>query len=115
MSIQPDESISLEFAAKVPGPNVIVQPVAMRFCYRDYFGLEHHTGYETLLYDAMTGDASLFRRADIIETGWAIVDPVLSAWEHSPAPPELYEAGSEGPRAGFDLLRQSGRAWRPLR
>jgi glucose-6-phosphate 1-dehydrogenase len=114
MIIQPEESIAFEFAAKVPGPDVTVQPVAMRFCYQDYFGLEHHTGYETLLYDAMTGDSSLFRRADIIEAGWAIVDPLIEAWQDSSDGPETYAAGSEGPRRAVDLLGRTGRAWRPL-
>jgi glucose-6-phosphate 1-dehydrogenase len=114
MSIQPEESISLEFSAKVPGPVVTVQPVAMRFCYQDYFGLEHHTGYETLLYDAMTGDSSLFKRADIIEAGWAIVDPVIEAWRTAADGPEPYTAGSDGPRSARALLERSGREWRPL-
>ena len=80
ISIQPEETIKLRFAAKVPGPDVTTSPVDMRFNYDDYFGVEHHTGYETLLYDAMTGDRSLFKRADIVEAGWAVVDPILKAW-----------------------------------
>jgi glucose-6-phosphate 1-dehydrogenase len=86
----------------------------MRFCYRDYFGLENHTGYETLLYDAMIGDSSLFKRADIIEAGWAIVDPVLEAWRRATEGPEPYAAGSHGPESSNELLRRSGREWRPL-
>ena len=114
LSIQPDESISLEFSAKVPGPDLVVQPVAMRFCYRDYFGLEHRTGYETLLYDAMTGDSSLFKGADIIEACWAIVDPLLEAWRDSSEAPARYPAGSDGPGASLQLLRHDRREWRSL-
>ncbi len=109
--IQPEESISLEFAAKVPGPAVTVRPVEMRFCYRDYFGRESRTGYETLLYDAMVGDASLFKSGSMIEAGWSIVEPVLKAWEHPLAPLSFYPAGSEGPEAANELLRRDGYDW----
>ena len=112
--IQPEESISLEFDAKQPGPSVTVRPVQMRFCYRDYFGLGGRTGYETLLYDAMIGDASLFKRGDVIEAGWAVVEPVLQAWEHPLAPLAFYPAGSEGPLEAAELLKRDGHEWAPL-
>jgi glucose-6-phosphate 1-dehydrogenase len=112
--IQPEESISLEFDAKQPGPSVTVRPVQMRFCYRDYFGLGGRTGYETLLYDAMIGDASLFKRGDVIEAGWAVVEPVLQAWEHPLAPLAFYPAGSEGPLEAAELLKRDGYEWTPL-
>ncbi|MBV8733087.1 MAG: glucose-6-phosphate dehydrogenase, partial [Acidobacteriia bacterium] len=73
IAIQPQENICLEFEGKVPGPVLETCMVNMHFDYRDYFGVTTRTGYETLLYDAMIGDASLFKRADMIEAGWAIV------------------------------------------
>jgi glucose-6-phosphate 1-dehydrogenase len=112
--IQPEESISLEFAAKVPGPEVTVAPVAMRFCHRDFFGYQRRTGYETLLFDAMIGDASLFKRGDMIETGWNIIDPVLKAWEQGAGDLHFYPAGTDGPEAARELLRPDGQEWRPL-
>ncbi|MEN6537873.1 MAG: glucose-6-phosphate dehydrogenase [Bryobacteraceae bacterium] len=115
LHIQPEENISLQFAAKVPGPTVTVRPVEMRFCYRDYFGLENRTGYETLLYDAMVGDASLFKRGDMIEAGWSVVEPILKAWEHPLSPLSFYPAGSEGPDAADELLRRDGCEWMPLK
>ena len=115
VKVQPDESILLEFEAKVPGPLIRIDPVAMRFCYRDYFGRANRTGYETLLYDAMMGDSSLFKRADIIEAGWAVVQSVLDAWREGPGDDLCtYPAGSEGPPEAGELLRRDGRAWRPL-
>ncbi|MFB3778541.1 MAG: glucose-6-phosphate dehydrogenase [Bryobacteraceae bacterium] len=114
ISIQPEESISLEFDAKVPGPSVAVRPVRMRFCYRDYFGVQSRTGYETLLYDAMAGDASLFKRGDVIEAGWAVVEPVLKTWQHPLAPLGFYAPGSEGPAEADELLRRDGYEWAPL-
>ncbi|MDP3001298.1 MAG: glucose-6-phosphate dehydrogenase [Bryobacterales bacterium] len=113
--IQPEENISLQFAAKVPGPTVTVRPVEMRFCYRDYFGRENRTGYETLLYDAMIGDASLFKRGEMIEAGWSVVEPLLQAWEQPLTPLSLYPAGSAGPEAANQLLRRDGYEWMPLK
>ncbi len=113
--VQPDESILLAFEAKVPGPVVQIKPVAMRFCYRDYFGRENRTGYETLLYDAMIGDSSLFKRTDIIEAGWAVVQPILDAWQQSHGEDLcMYPAGSDGPPEADEMIQRDGRAWRPL-
>ncbi len=113
--IQPEENIALEFSAKQPGPYITVRPVQMRFCYQDYFGVQSRTGYETLLYDAMIGDSSLFKRGDVIEASWAVVDPVLKAWEHPLEPLSLYDPGSEGPEQAAELLRRDGYEWAPLK
>ncbi len=115
MHIQPDEGISLRFDAKVPGPVVRLGPVDMKFDYSDYFGKGCRTGYETLLYDCMIGDATLFQRADMVEAGWSIVAPALEAWENTP-PQDFpnYPAGSRGPKDADLLLRREGRQWRDL-
>ncbi|MEW6323434.1 MAG: glucose-6-phosphate dehydrogenase [Acidobacteriota bacterium] len=114
LSIQPQERIALELAAKVPGPTVTTSGVQMTFDYRDYFGVDRQTGYETLLYDAMMGDRSLFKPADVIEAGWALVDPILKAWEGGSCSLGTYVAGSDGPSEAAALLARDGRAWRPL-
>jgi glucose-6-phosphate 1-dehydrogenase len=113
LRIQPSEGISLQFEAKVPGPRVQLGTVKMDFSYADYFGQSPSTGYETLLYDCMIGDATLFHRADVVETGWDIVKPLQSAWEQATATPvELYPAGSWGPDGAGALLRRDGHVWR---
>jgi len=115
LHIQPDEGVSLHFEAKVPGPAVRLGDVAMRFSYRDYFDAPPRTGYERLLYDAMIGDATLFQRADNVEAGWAVVEPILAAWARTPAADLAhYAAGSSGPREAERLLERDGRKWRPL-
>jgi glucose-6-phosphate 1-dehydrogenase len=115
LRIQPDEGIALEFAAKRPGPNVVLDTVSMDFCYQTYFKTPPNTGYETLLYDCMIGDATLFQRADNIEAGWAAVQPMLDAWaSHPPKDFPNYAAGSEGPAAAQELLARDRRAWRSL-
>ena len=114
LQIQPDEGISLQFGAKLPGPEVQLGAVKMDFLYKDYFQSEPSTGYETLIYDAMIGDATLFQRADNIEAGWKAVQPALDAWSSGRAPMAIYPAGSAGPKEADDLLARDGRAWRPL-
>ncbi len=111
--IQPSEGISLHFEAKVPGPRVRLGTVKMNFSYADYFGQSPSTGYETLLYDCMIGDATLFHRADVVETGWDIVRPLQTAWDQTAAAQvEPYPAGTWGPAGADALLRRDGRTWR---
>lgn len=115
LRIQPDEGIALEFAAKRPGPSVKLSTVSMDFAYKTYFDTAPNTGYETLIYDCMIGDATLFQRADNVEAGWRAVQPVLDAWASTP-PRDFpnYAAGGNGPAAADELLARDGRAWRPL-
>jgi glucose-6-phosphate 1-dehydrogenase len=111
--VQPDEGISLSFGAKVPGPIVRLGTVDMDFQYQDYFGSTPSTGYERLLYDCMCGDATLFQRADMVETGWSIVAPVLDVWQALP-PRHFpnYAAGTWGPNEADELMERDGREWR---
>jgi len=115
LEIQPEEGARLRFNAKMPGPSLRASGVEMSFDYRDYFSAAPSTGYETLLYDAMVGDATLFQCAEMIEAGWRIVQPVLDAWlRDSDNGPFSYDAGSEGPAEAEALLARDGRHWRPL-
>jgi glucose-6-phosphate 1-dehydrogenase len=113
LHIQPEEGISLQFAAKVPGPAMRLGAVDMNFEYADYFGQQPSTGYERLLHDCMIGDATLFQRADMVEAGWCVVSPVLDVWKALP-PRNFpnYAAGSWGPKEADDLLERDGRRWR---
>lgn len=113
--IQPEEGISLRFGAKIPGPRVNIGDVNMRFRYQDYFGLKSGTGYETLLYDCMLGDNTLYQRADMVESGWRVVQPILDVWSAiKPKNYPCYEAGSEGPKEAERLMEKDGRSWRSL-
>lgn len=113
LHIQPDEGISFEFGAKVPGPVVRMAPVEMGFHYHDYFNQAPSIGYETLLYDCMIGDATLFQRSDNVEIGWSVVQPILDAWKATP-PDNFpnYAAGTWGPQEADQLLERDGRHWR---
>jgi len=110
--LQPNEGISLEFGAKVPGPLMNLGVVKMDFDYADYFGSTPNTGYERLLYDCMIGDATLFQRADMVEAGWSLIQPLLDVWKALPprAFPN-YAAGSWGPKEADELLERDGRQW----
>jgi glucose-6-phosphate 1-dehydrogenase len=113
LHIQPEEGISLRFAAKVPGPEMRLGAVDMNFQYQDYFGSQASTGYERLLHDCMIGDATLFQRADMVEAGWCVVSPVLDVWKALP-PRNFpnYAAGTWGPKEADELLERDGRHWR---
>jgi glucose-6-phosphate 1-dehydrogenase len=111
--IQPDEGIALAFDAKVPGPFDRLGTVKMDFSYADYFGTEPSTGYETLLFDAMIGDQTLFHRMDIVEAGWCVVQPILDAWKRDGARDlSVYRAGTSGPPEADVLIERNGRQWR---
>src|SRR5438132_7183437 len=115
LQLQPDEGASLQFGAKVPGPEIALGGVRMDFRYKDYFKTEPSTGYETLVYDCMIGDAMLFNRADGVEAGWEVVQPILDLWKNDKTVPlDLYPAGSAGPEAADNLLWRGGRQWRPI-
>lgn len=113
LHIQPQEGISLQFAAKVPGPIMRLGAVDMNFNYADYFGTQPSTGYERLLHDCMIGDATLFQRADMVEAGWCVVSPVLDVWKALP-PRNFpnYPGGSWGPKEADELMERDGRHWR---
>ena len=113
LHIQPEEGISLQFAAKVPGPVMRLGTVDMNFEYQEYFGKQPSTGYERLLHDCMIGDQTLFQRADMVEAGWSVVNPILDIWKALP-PRNFpnYASGSWGPKEADELMERDGRSWR---
>lgn len=115
LRIQPNEGISLSFAAKQPGPEMRTATVQMDFSYAGSFGVRSHDAYVVLVLDAMRGDATLFTRRDEVEAQWQIVDPIRQAWDQGLPKLVSYAAGSEGPREAEALLARSGHQWRPLR
>ena len=113
LHIQPDEGISLRFDGKVPGPVMRLGTVRMHFEYEDYFGSQSHTGYETLLYDCMMGDSTLFHRSDMVEAGWCVVTPILDVWKAlAPRNFPNYAANTWGPKEAEELIQKDGRKWR---
>jgi len=115
LRIAPDEGISLQFEVKRRGPVMDLAAVKMDFHYDDWFHKEPNVGYETLIYDVMIGDPTLFMRADMVEQTWRIVQPVLDAWaKERAANLPIYPAGTSGPREADALLARDGRSWRSV-
>ncbi|MCI9879026.1 MULTISPECIES: glucose-6-phosphate dehydrogenase [Methylobacterium] len=110
--IDPEQGMDLVMNAKRPGPRLDLGRVTAAFDYGDFFRETPSVGYETLLYDCLIGDATLFQRADSIEAAWAVVDPLLEAWAEAPVEP--YAAGSDGPEGATALLAAQGHRWLPL-
>ena len=109
LQIDPFEGTAMGFNAKIPGPKMHLGRVVTTFRYGDFFKETPNVGYETLLYDCMTGDATLFQRADNIKSSWAVVDPLLKDW--AKGEPEIYAAGETGPPSANELLARDGRRW----
>ncbi len=110
--LQPDEGMHLRFEAKVPDTVAEMRSVDMEFHYADSFGKTAiPEAYERLLLDVLSGDASLFTRADEVETAWGIIDPIIHAWDTQKPPLAFYQPGTWGPAEADDLLAQDKRKW----
>jgi glucose-6-phosphate 1-dehydrogenase len=113
LTVQPNEGVTLRLGAKIPGTRMSIRPVNMEFLYGTSFLSQSPEAYERLIMDAMRGDPTLFTRNDEIEAQWRICDPIVSAWARTSGPLVQYEAGSRGPAAAADILRD-GHAWRAI-
>ena len=112
IQIQPAEGIQLHFQTKVPDAGMQVRMTDLSFRFREKFAGPMPEAYQRLLLDAINGDASLFARADEVETAWSIVDPIQSAWDNSSQPPlKMYEPGLWGPVESTDWMEQQGHSW----
>jgi glucose-6-phosphate 1-dehydrogenase len=110
--IQPEEGISLKFLSKRPGSGMTLRPVSMDFNYGSSFGERSPSAYETLLLDAIVGDATLYTRQDMVEASWGVVEPIQNVWRESPADFPNYAAGTWGPSASDAMLARHGHVWR---
>lgn len=112
LHIQPEEGITFDIHAKQPGPKIQVVGVPLDFNYKDFGEQNAATGYETLLYDCMIGESSLFHRYDSVDTSWQICNPILDVWGALPARDfPNYESGTWGPEASDRLVAQEGHQW----
>jgi len=111
LHIQPEEGISLRFAAKVPSAGILMRSVNMDFLYASSFLTEAPDAYERLLADCMVGDATLFTRKDEVETAWSIIDPIEERWAEKRVKFPNYAAGSWGPAAADELIERAGFHW----
>ncbi len=112
LRIQPNEGIALRFGAKVPSTRTQIRTVNMDFDYDTAFATAPAEAYETLLVDALRGDATNFIRIDAVRTRGASSIPCSHAWQNEGGAPHLYAAGGWGPDAADELLARDGRRWR---
>jgi glucose-6-phosphate 1-dehydrogenase len=112
LRIQPEEGISLKFVSKRPGAGMTLRPVSMDFNYGSSFGERSPAAYETLLLDAIVGDATLYTRQDMVEASWQAVQPILDYWSSQKFAFPNYEAGTWGPAAADQMLARRGHEWR---
>jgi glucose-6-phosphate 1-dehydrogenase len=113
LTVQPNEGVSVQIAAKIPGTRMRIRPVNMEFLYGTAFLSQSPEAYERLILDAMRGDASLFTRNDEVEGMWEIVDPILQRWEQEGGPIPQYAAGSQGPEEAAKILVRDDE-WRAI-
>ena len=111
INIQPQMDIRLRFITKRTGIDMTLNPAEMVFDY-DKCSTQTPEAYETLLLDAMQGDATLFMRSDQVEEAWDVITPILEAWEsrsslHFPN----YAAGTWGPETAESLIARQGHVW----
>jgi glucose-6-phosphate 1-dehydrogenase len=119
LTLQPNEGVTLQLGAKIPGTRMMIRPVNMEFLYGTSFLSQSPEAYERLIMDAMRGDPTLFTRDDEVEAQWRICDPILKVWEADPDPPgragqlPQYESGSQGPEQANEILDE-GHSWRAI-
>jgi glucose-6-phosphate 1-dehydrogenase len=112
LRIQPEEGISLRFLSKEPGNGMRLRPVSMDFNYGASFGERSPSAYETLLMDAMLGDATLYTRQDMVEASWQVIQPILDDWSNRKFVFPNYDPGTWGPSESDAMLGRLGLKWR---
>ena len=112
VTVQPHEGMTLALTAKHPGPEMVLAPINLQFHYEDAFKMIPNVGYETLIYDCLIGDPTLFQRADMIEASWAVVDPAIQHAKQADDVPQDYAAGSQGPACADALLTRDNHRWK---
>jgi glucose-6-phosphate 1-dehydrogenase len=111
INIQPQMDIRLRFMAKKTGLEMSLTPGEMVFDFNDH---SQHLpeAYETLLLDAIQGDATLFMRSDQVEAAWDVITPILETWESRPSLEfPNYAAGMWGPENAEALIARQGHTW----
>jgi len=86
--------------------------VSMDFNYGASFGARLPSAYETLLLDALEGDATLYTRQDMVEASWEAVEPILEVWGNTRFDFPNYPAGAWGPARADQMLARHGHQWR---
>jgi glucose-6-phosphate 1-dehydrogenase len=105
--VSPQVQIAIGARAKRPGEGMAGEPLELSVV--DQQQTQGKPGgrlgdYARLIGDAMSGDATLFARQDVVEAAWAIIDPVI----HGPSPMYEYDPGTWGPPQADRLVADIG-------
>jgi len=112
IQIQPAEGIQLHFLTKVPDAGMMLRLTDLDFRFQKKFDRDLPEAYQRLLLDVLSGDASLFARADEVENAWSIIDPIAAAWRETNQPElSIYEPGLWGPDSSTVWMYEQGRQW----
>lgn len=106
LTLQPDEGFSMHIDVKKPGSPLDLQRLPLSFKYKDVFD-EVPEAYETLVFDVLAGDQTLFVHADEVEASWQLYDALLTK-DH---PLHPYAAGSWGPKEADHLALIDEELW----
>jgi glucose-6-phosphate 1-dehydrogenase len=90
-TVDPQEGINVQFLAKVPGHEYVVQPT--RFTFHSHEKERLINEYEKLLMDAIVGDQTLFVSTDEIRAMWRVVDQFLNVFKDHSVPLHRYKPG----------------------
>lgn len=90
--LQPEGGIAIKMNSKKPGLTTDNESMVMHAPYAND-EKEVAEAYEILMHDVLTGDGTLFSRADEVEESWSIVDPIIKSWKDRVSI-ERYRAGT---------------------
>lgn len=112
--IQPHEGIDLRFNMKTPGAVHEIKPAHMDFCQNCEHGNQSPEAYEKLIFDALSGDSTLFTRWDEVEAAWRFIDRITKSCVNKKELTYDYITGSWGPAESDKMIEKDQRKWLDL-
>lgn len=109
--IQPNEGISIQLIAKVPGSQLQLGTTNMHFSYAEQYGTQGIDAYEKVLVDIFQAEQMLFNRSDELESSWSFIQKIQEGWKNPDVPLYTYEPGTWGPKEADELIEKDGRKW----
>lgn len=109
--IQPNEGISIQIIAKVPGSQLQLGTADMQFTYAESFGTQGLEAYQKILMDIFQGEQMLFNRSDELESSWQFIEKIVKGWENPDIPVHSYDTSTWGPKEADELIEKDGRKW----
>lgn len=109
--IQPDEGITLYVNAKRGTHGIDTRPIPLSYSLTTADKMNTVDAYESLIYDALRGDATNFTHWEELKASWMFIDKIANAWQNETPQFPNYPAGSDGPKDFTELLKKDGFEW----